>query len=40
VGLENIRKRYEFFTNKKIEIRDDEKFSVSLPVLHQKELGP
>jgi len=37
VGLENIRKRYEFFTNRKIEIRDDEKFSVSLPVLHQKE---
>ncbi|HMG91946.1 MAG TPA: histidine kinase [Chryseolinea sp.] len=37
VGLENIKKRYEFFTDKKIEIRDDEKFSVSLPVLHQKE---
>lgn len=37
VGLENIRKRYEFFTNKRIEIRDDEKFSVSLPVLHPKE---
>jgi sensor histidine kinase YesM len=37
VGLENIKKRYEFFTNRKIEVRDDEKFSVSLPVLHQKE---
>lgn len=37
VGLENIKKRYEYFTQKKIEVRDDEKFSVSLPVLHQKE---
>lgn len=33
VGLENIRKRYEYFTDKKIEIRDEEKFTVSLPVL-------
>jgi len=38
VGLENIKKRYEFFTDKKIEIRDDEKFSVTLPVIHQREL--
>jgi sensor histidine kinase YesM len=37
LGLENIKRRYEFFTNRRIEIRDDEKFSVSLPVLHQKE---
>jgi len=37
VGLENIKKRYEFFTDKKIEIRDDEKFTVTLPVIHQKE---
>lgn len=37
VGLENIRKRYEFFTDKKIEIKDDEKFSVTLPVIHHKE---
>ena len=37
VGLENIKKRYEFFTDKKIEIRDDEKFSVTLPVIHQRE---
>lgn len=36
VGLENIRRRYEYFTDKKIEIRDEEKFSVSLPVIHQK----
>lgn len=33
LGLENIRKRYEFFTGKKIIIRDDEKFTVALPVL-------
>lgn len=37
VGLENIKKRYEFFTNKKIEIKDDEKFSVTLPVIHHRE---
>jgi sensor histidine kinase YesM len=37
IGIENIRKRYEFFTAKKIEIRDDEKFIVSLPVLRMKE---
>lgn len=35
LGLENIRKRYEFFTDKKIIVRDDEKFSVTLPVLHE-----
>lgn len=37
IGIENIRKRYEFFTAKKIEVRDDEKFIVSLPVLRLKE---
>jgi two-component system, LytTR family, sensor kinase len=37
VGLENIKKRYEFFTDKKIEIKDDEKFSVTLPVIHHRE---
>jgi sensor histidine kinase YesM len=36
VGLENIRKRYQYFTDKKIEVKDEEKFSVSLPVIHQK----
>jgi two-component system, LytTR family, sensor kinase len=36
VGLENIRKRYEYFTDKKIEIRDEEKFTVSLPVINHK----
>jgi two-component system, LytTR family, sensor kinase len=36
VGLENIRRRYEYFTNKKIEIRDEDKFTVSLPVLHNR----
>lgn len=36
VGLENIQKRYEFFTDKKIEIKDDDKFVVTLPVIHHK----
>lgn len=36
VGLENIRRRYQYFTDKKIEIKDDEKFMVSLPVLLPK----
>jgi hypothetical protein len=33
LGLDNIRKRYEYFTDKKIIVRDDEKFTVALPVL-------
>jgi len=33
LGLDNIRKRYEFFTDKKVIVRDDEKFTVALPVL-------
>lgn len=36
IGLENIRKRYQFFTDKKIEVRDEEKFSVSLPIIKLK----
>jgi len=39
VGLENIRRRYQYFTDRKIEVRDEEKFSVSLPVLtHRHEM--
>jgi len=37
VGLENIQKRYQLFTDRKIEIRDDEKFSVWLPILSQEK---
>ena len=37
VGLENIRKRYQYFTDKKIEVKDDEKFVVSLPVIYKQE---
>lgn len=37
IGIENIRKRYEFFTAKKIEIKDEDKFVVSLPVIRLKE---
>ncbi len=33
VGLENIQKRYQLFTDRKIEVRDDDKFSVSLPLI-------
>ncbi|MFM9839249.1 MAG: sensor histidine kinase [Cyclobacteriaceae bacterium] len=33
VGLENIHKRYSFFTNEKVVVRDEEKFLVMLPVL-------
>jgi two-component system, LytTR family, sensor kinase len=36
VGLENIRRRYQYFTDKKIEIRDEDKFMVSLPVILPK----
>jgi sensor histidine kinase YesM len=37
IGLDNIRKRYQFFTNRKIEVKDDEKFIVSLPVIKLKQ---
>lgn len=33
IGLENIKKRYQYFTNEKIEVRDEDQFMVSLPVL-------
>jgi two-component system LytT family sensor kinase len=36
VGLENIKKRYQYFTDKKIEVKDDEKFMVSLPIIPHK----
>jgi sensor histidine kinase YesM len=36
VGLENIRKRYQYFTKVDIQIKDDEKFMVSLPVIHSR----
>jgi two-component system, LytTR family, sensor kinase len=38
VGLENIRRRYQYFTDRKIEVRDEEKFTVSLPVLNRQEI--
>ena len=37
LGLENIKKRYEFFTDRKIEIQDEEQFSVTLPVIPNKQ---
>lgn len=33
VGLENIRKRYRFFTQDQILVKDDDKFTVQLPVI-------
>jgi two-component system, LytTR family, sensor kinase len=33
IGIENIRKRYEFFANKSIEISVDQHYSVKLPVI-------
>ncbi|HYG02513.1 MAG TPA: histidine kinase [Chryseosolibacter sp.] len=37
VGLENIKKRYGYFTDQKIEIKDEDKFTVSLPVIAAQE---
>jgi two-component system, LytTR family, sensor kinase len=38
IGLDNIRNRYEFFSTDKITIKDEDKFTVQLPVLRtQKE---
>jgi len=39
LGLENIRQRYQFFTSRKIEIRDDERFSVMLPVIPNQQVN-
>lgn len=36
IGLDNIRKRYQFFTDRHIEVKDDEKFVVVLPVIKLK----
>jgi two-component system LytT family sensor kinase len=33
IGLENIRNRYQFFSPEKIIIKDEEKFTVQLPVI-------
>jgi two-component system, LytTR family, sensor kinase len=38
IGIDNIRKRYEFFTAKKVEVKDEDKFVVSLPVLRLREV--
>jgi LytS/YehU family sensor histidine kinase len=35
IGLDNIRKRYEFLTDKKVEISEHEKFVVRLPMIFQ-----
>lgn len=33
VGLDNIKQRYHFFTHERVTVRNDEKFSVLLPVI-------
>ena len=33
IGLENIRKRYEFLTDKKVDVIEREKFIVRLPMI-------
>jgi two-component system, LytTR family, sensor kinase len=33
IGLDNIKNRYQFFSNEKIMIKDEEKFTVQLPVI-------
>jgi two-component system, LytTR family, sensor kinase len=38
VGLDNIHKRYSFFTKEKVVVRDEEKFQVQLPVLKKDKL--
>jgi LytS/YehU family sensor histidine kinase len=33
VGLENIRHRYSFFSNEKVQVKNEDKFTVRLPVI-------
>lgn len=37
IGLENIRNRYEFFSTDKIVIKDEDRFTVQLPVLRMQK---
>lgn len=37
VGLDNIRNRYKFFTPEKIIVKDEEKFTVQLPVIRNQQ---
>jgi LytS/YehU family sensor histidine kinase len=39
VGLDNIRNRYRFFTPEKIVVKDDEKFTVQLPVIKSSSMA-
>lgn len=40
VGLDNIHKRYSFFSEQKVKVRDEEKFIVELPILKSKAPQP
>ncbi len=35
VGLENIKKRYEYFTKRQIKVEDSGKFTIQLPVINE-----
>jgi two-component system, LytTR family, sensor kinase len=37
IGLDNIKNRYQFFTEEKITVRDEEKFTVQLPVIKNQK---
>jgi two-component system LytT family sensor kinase len=39
IGLDNIKNRYQFFTEEKITVRDEEKFTVQLPVIKNHKAG-
>ena len=34
IGLENIKKRYSYFSDKKVIVRKDDKFTVKLPIIY------
>lgn len=34
IGLENIQRRYKFFTDKRVKVEDSDKFTVKLPVIN------
>lgn len=40
IGLDNIKNRYQFFTEEKIVVKDEAKFTVQLPVIKNHAAGP
>ena len=35
VGLDNIKKRYQYFTKRQIKVEDSNRFTIQLPVIHE-----